>query len=237
MDTRIRLSNFGAARGREWRAMVLSTLALAILVGPLAPCHGGTFSNWAKYLIAASDWHASIAGIGVYPGAHEGYDGFPLVVPPPSSAAIYVLLHRQTGPGWTGPTGFYASDPEPPIPTGGSHTWWDIYAWAQNYTPDPPDRFVLAIDSSPDRYPPAGFTGHLVLDQVPESANWTGPMDYWLDLSVRSEITLPLAIVTDPLQGTRTHLTVYAPIPEPSSLAGLGFALAGVGIRVARWRR
>jgi len=233
MRTHIQLDRLGAAPRPQWHATVVCALVLVVLAGLPAPCRSDAPSVWIVYLMARSDLSKFSARARVSPGAPEGYDGVAPVSLAPTDAGIYVLHYRQNGPSWTGPTGFYVEDLEPPIPLAGSHTWWDICAWAQNWSPAPPDRVGLSVGGSEL----IGFTGHLVLDQVPASANWSGPMEFWLDLSGTSYVTIPLAMVTDPLQGTRMHLTVYAPIPEPSSLAGLGFALAGVGIRVARRRR
>jgi hypothetical protein len=100
----------------------------------------------------------------------------------------------------------------------------------------------VTVAYGPDILPPAGWWGHLALDYVPADLNWEGPWDWWFAMSsTLQRYTLPVPITDDPWNPdnvTRMHLTVYSyPIPEPSSFAALGFALAGVGIGVARRRR
>ena len=63
-------------------------------------------------------------------------------------------------------------------------------------------------------------------------------MDIWInDLSANNTFPLPIPVVTDPLQGTQFHSDVYAPVPEPSSVAALVFGLAGMGGVVIRRRQ
>jgi hypothetical protein len=170
---------------------------------------------------------------GAWPGSADGYDGQPL-------ASLYgtqgvgVLLYRQNGPEWAGPTGFYSQDYESPIPPGGSKRWWNIYLWCQNYSA-PADRVEFLIGpEGPGPVP--GYTARLVLDYVPPVCNWTGPTSFDLDMTRSYGLTLPVATVQDPLQGTRMHLTVYAPIPEPASLVALAGGLAVLGLRGRRRR-
>ena len=112
--------------------------------------------------------------------------------------------------------------------------WWNIYLWAQNVTLPTPYRTEFEVSGSVLQMP-YGYTGHLVLDYVPPEAQWDGPMEFWMDLSYRGVniFTLPTVVVTDPLQGTRMHFTVYAPIPEPTSLLALATGVVGL----AWWRR
>ena len=152
---------------------------------------------------------------------------------------IFLLLYREHGATWDGPTGFYGGDFErTPIPPGDSKTWWDFYLWAQNWTPGLETGTVgIAPSVDPPLPPPPGYLGHLVLDYVPEVCNWTGPVEFWLDLSQPNELTLPIATVTDPLDGVQMHITVHAPIPEPSSFAALGFGLVPLAAVLRRRRR
>jgi len=176
---------------------------------------------------------------GTYPGAVDGYDeGYP-TLDWTQAEKVYLALQRVNGANWTGPTGFYAGDPETPIPAGGSKTWRDIYLWSYNYTPRLGNR--VAAGCTWNVKPPAGYAGVLTIDYVPAHLNWTGPFEFIIDLTKTTGFYLPCPITDDPFNPdnvTRLHLEVYSyPIPEPSSLAAIGLALAGVGIGVVRRRR
>lgn len=168
--------------------------------------------------------------IGAYPWAQDGYDGgSPVDLQGIGSA--FLFLYRQNGPGWTGPTGFYAGDLEAPIPLGGSKTWSDMYLWAQGYTL--PGNTITVWINNVNR--PFTLLGRLVIDYVPESLGWTGPMEYDLDMNQDYTIPLPVATVTDPLRGTRMHITVTY-VPEPCSLVALGMGLVGLAAHRGRRR-
>ena len=182
------------------------------------------------------------SGIGISPNAKDGYDGKPTdgdlsLHPDPSASGILPPVLLRPGPDWVGATGFYAGDRDyTPIPPGGSKTWSSFYLWAQNFTPTAAN--IIGVHPSFSLIPPAGYRGHLVLDYVPASCNWTGPMDIWVnDLTAVNTFALPIPVVTDPLQGTQFHIDVYAPVPEPSSLATLICGLVGMGGVVVRRRR
>ena len=204
------------------------------LVSGHAPAGAGTADFWRTFIAPTHDYIVAPTWIGAQPWCQDGYDE-QLLVNVGGGSGIALLHYRQEGPGWSGPEGFYLEDYESPIPAGASHTWSNIYLWAQDYavpggTAD--IRFGLEFP-----YPPPGYTAHLVLDYVPESLEWTGQTDFWLDLTQGSVITLPVLEVSDGLQGTRMHLTVYAPVPEPSSLIALAGGLAGLGGLTLRRRR
>ncbi len=186
-------------------------------------------------------WHSGISTrgevgeggsfqFGAYTYTHDGYDGQPPRQGLQGLQGAFVHGYRENGyRGWTGPTGFYWEDYEAPIPPGESKTWWDIYLWAQGYTPSSQTNTVWVRYTLYQLAPRA----LLVLEYVPESIGWTGPMQYEIDLSQDTALQLPIATVTDPLQGTRMHITVFA-APEPSALAVLGLGLFGVGWRLRR---
>jgi len=174
--------------------------------------------------------------IGINPWANDGYDGRDWVFPlPPDDCGVSpeIEIYREQDPGWSGPTGFYSADFErTPIPPGGSKTWCDFYLWARKWPLDPPEQVQVTTGfNDASVKPPDGYTGHLMLDYVPPSCNWTGPTDFWLNLTQWNTITLPCATVTNPLQGTRFHMTVYTTVPEPSSFFGLaGLSLLAAGL-------
>ena len=178
-------------------------------------------------------------GIGVMYGKHDGWDGQGPHQFFSDAPELYLGLYREHSDNWGGLTGFYDEDYESPIPAGGSKTWWDFYLWPLNM-PSPPSQVHLINGFDADMFgndgPPAGYIGHLVIDQVAAGATWAGPMDYWFDMSVRNNtFILPIANVSDPLQGTRFHLTVYA--PEPSSFIALLGGVAGLGGFALKRRR
>ena len=221
---------------------ICTALLLCVLMGA-GPAHAQTPSNWIDSVGTTGPKHILGSGFGVNPNAKDGYDGKPTdgdlsLHPDPSAAGIFLLNYYTQGPGWIGATGFYAGDPDlTPLAPGEIRTWSSFYLWAQNYTPTSANLAVVKPQFGTSYVPPAGYRGHLVLDYVPDSCNWTGPSDFWLDLTADNEFALPIPVVTNPLQGTRFHLDVYAPVPEPSSLAALACGLAGVGGVLVRRRR
>jgi len=155
-------------------------------------------------------------------------------------AGGFCLERRENGVGdWVGETGFYGSDYRAPLLPGQSMRWDNLYLWAQDYTPTSANLGRMFPQFGVSLAPPPGYRAHLVLDYVPDSCNWTGGPDVWVnDLSVTTTFALPIPVVTDPLQGTQFHIDVYAPaVPEPSSLAALLCGLVGVGGVVVRRRR
>jgi len=223
--------------------LVICVLTWPVLVGSSAAA--GTADHW--YLAVGTTGPSSVMGVSISmdPRAKDGYDGDPAdgdlsMHIAPDAKGIFVLYYRAQGPDWTGATGFYGGDSElTPAAPGGAKTWYEFYAFAQNFTPTSANlgriwpQFGLALA------PPAGYRAHLVLDYVPASCNWTGGPDVWInDLSANNTFALPIPLVTDPLQGTQFHIDVYAPaVPEPSSLTALICGLAGVGGAVVRRRR
>jgi len=199
-------------------------------------------SNWAVFVGTTGPKSVLGSGIGINPKAKDGYDADPAegdlsLHPKPTDVGIELLYYRVQGPDWAGATGFYGEELEyTPLPPGASKTWSEFYLWAQNYTPTSANLGRVAPQFGTQYVPPAGYRGHLVLDYVPDSCNWTGDWDFWLDLTANNEFALPIPVVTDPLLGTRFHIDVYA-IPEPSSLAALACGLAGVGGFAFRRRR
>jgi len=172
--------------------------------------------------------------VGVRPGFDDGFVIGPMPIPP-DRVGRYTLSYLENSPDWSGVTGFYNESYAAPLPPGSSRTWSNIYLWGQNVTLPTPYRTEFEVYGI-ILLMPYGYTGHLVLDYVPPEAQWDGPMEFWMDLGQRRGVnvfTLPTAVVTDPLQGTRMHFTVYAPIPEPTSLLALATGVVGL----AWWRK
>lgn len=188
-------------------------------------------------------WHVTLqtssggeTWIGVDPGCADGYDGQqPLDVTTIPSDYPNLFLYREHGPAWAGPTGFYGGDYESPIPAGGSKTWWDLYLWTGSASHSPTTSVRMLADGP---RPPSGYWARLVLDYVPTSLGWTGPMEFTAPLYGTSSFLLPVPVVSDGLEGTRMHLTVYTtPIPEPSGMMALGMGALGVLAPILRRRR
>ena len=199
------------------------------------PAVAQSSSDWIMVLYVKGGSIGS--SFGVCPWGQDGYDGTRGLYINPSLSTIDLLLYREHGPDWPGPTAFYGGEIwKSPIPDGGSRTWSGFYLWAQNRTPSPANLIVIEPESEFNLPPPAGYRGHLVLDYVPDSCNWQGDRDFWLDLTADNEFALPIPVVADPLLGTRFHIDVYA-VPEPSSLVALVCGLAGVGGVVIRRRK
>ena len=193
----------------------------------------GSGQDWRGDIYAGTDPGYGFV-FGAKPGWHDGYDGqSPVDIH--SIPGVHLLYYRT----WGGSPAFYYKDFESPIPPSGSKTWSDIYMWAQDYTPNLGNR--VGITYTPDPPAPAGYWARLVLDYVPESLNWTGPMEFVVGLDTNHDFNVPFLPVPitdnpyDPTQVTRMHLTVYAPVPEPSSL--LALSIGGLGVLGSALRR
>jgi hypothetical protein len=218
------------------RRSITLAAVLALALGG-ASLQAGTPNSWFMGLGAYNGG----VGIGVLPGMHDGWDGQtaadPYWLP---YVDVGLMLYRANGPGWAGETGFYSEDSGSPIPAGTTKTWSGFYLWEHNYTPNPPGQIEVrnGFEAGVDEGPPAGYRGHLVIEQVPTGLTWTGPMDYWFDMTQFNTFIMPIAQVDDPLQGTRFSLTVYAPpVPEPSSLAALALGAIPLSGLLRRRRR
>lgn len=216
-------------------------VAILLLVGGTMPLLATVDTGWELALAPAS---AGIGGRGLLIGSIGSYtDGYDSGREQPIIAGgiqgIYMLIHHENGTDWSGDTAFYNEDFRSAIPLGGSKTWSNIHLFAQLYTP--PENTMRVGIASLTPWPIPVRVGQLVLDYVPPELNWTGPTEFWLDLTEYQEIILPIPVVDNPYElypqpTTRMHLTVYA-IPEPSSLLALGLAASGLGVGLLRRRR
>jgi hypothetical protein len=226
---------------RNSRHIVLVCVVLAAVALAALPATAGT---WRTRFIAWEDVVQAGAEVGAGDGYTDGWDngGEPCLDPsevPQLTPAARFMFYRVNGAGWNGPTGYYMYMFMSPLAPGESKTWTDLCLWTHNYTVPRGNRVdVVPYPYDDPSRPPDGYMMHLVLDDVPESAAWDGPMDFWFDMNAPEIITLPIIETDDPLSGTRMHFTVYAPpIPEPSSLAALALGLLPLGAAVLRRRR
>ena len=158
-----------------WR--YLARLAILFCLFPVCSTVSAASADyWRSWLAPAVTNPQSGIGniwIGAWPGQKGSSGQFPYI---PAGSGIALAYYRENGPGWDGPTGFYMSDYEGPITAGGSYTWSGIYLWAQNCSV--PTRSASVTVGTEYPHPPDGYTAHLVLDYVPESAGWTGERDF-----------------------------------------------------------
>ncbi len=132
-------------------------------------------------------------------------------------------FYRTAAQGWDGPEGIYTADIRSHIAPGASKTWDGVYAWVNGVEMPGSVTPYVVRPLLPDL---EGLQARLVLDYVPPHLGYTGPTEFELDLNY-TLVPLPVPNVTDPLLGTRMHITVTM-VPEPSSLLALSAGLAGM---------
>jgi hypothetical protein len=221
---------------RRESCLVITALLCLLLIAVPATRSVASTDYWELGFGPTGTGGVMGAPFGVAPWGSDVYDGSSQCIST-NGTGIFLALYREHSDSWGGETGFYPGWVDrTPISGGGSITWGDFYLWSHNFTPNATN-LVHIGPGSPEDFPPAppsGYVGHLVLEQTP--AGYSGPSGYWLDLTRGYDLALPIPVVSDPLQGTRFHLTVYAPVPEPSSILALGLALAGMGAMLRRRR-
>lgn len=191
-------------------------------------------------------WYLSLSGtgdpwgekwLGVSPGWSDGYDVGEQAPSTDGLTGGFLRFYKETGPDWSGPSGFYVADIRSPIQEGGSKTWSDMCAWAQNTPLDGSQAWLRVV---PDNgLPPEGYRATLAIDYVPPSLTWTGPWSYDFEIGSIQTLLIPVPLADDPLdpnQVARMHIVVYA-VPEPSSLLALAGSVFGLGVFRLRRRR
>jgi len=75
----------------------------------------------------------------------------------------------------------------------------------------------------------------LHIDYVPESLGYTGPRMFELSPTQQSQVVLPVAAVSNPLDGVRLSLSVT--VPEPAGLSALALGLVPLAAAAVNRRR
>ncbi len=218
---------------------------VALLVGALAcssPSYAQAYERKWQVLLWPKGFTAVIGiGFGCRDYSVDGYDGYDMFWSEAhlETRTAGTVFYRTAEEGWDAQEGFYKDDIRFHIAPGASKTWDGIYAWVNgvevpgNVTP------YVVSPLLPDL---EGLQARLVLDYVPPHLGYTGPTEFELDLHY-TLVPLPVPNVTDPLLGTRMHITVTM-VPEPRPCwpsqpgwpgwrgrgSGLLFALATKGV-------
>ncbi len=214
-------------------SLVLQLMALLVL-GFCGPPRADAQQQWYALLVPRTAPTAAPISLAVYiPDDIFGEDaitkygeGHRAVLPPLTGYSLH--FYREQGPDWLGPSGFYYGVFKTPLAPMESKTWDGIYAWASGA--EAPAGVASYLFSPGGARPPAGYTARLELDYVPPELGYTGPWTFPFDPGYPWGVLfdIPVPNVTDPLQGTRMHIVVTAPVPEPSSLLALSAGLAGM---------
>ena len=216
-------------------AVCMSLLFISIA----AYCESPDPNNWYWAIIAGSSFQNSDTwgGVGVASGATDGYDlpgnDWQIVL---GSKAYLGTYHTNGSGGWTGQTGFYASDTRAPLPLQpGLSKTWVIYVWADPRVPA--DASYIAFRWDDYHALPSELSFTMTLKAKPVGVAGGPALGTVWDLSSQphGSAFLPVFRTANGLEGYVFDFTATV-IPEPSTLAALLAGLAGFGAVIRRRR-